>query len=263
MSSGHTGYRLASFLLSFPTVALRCLSASHCLLSLIIILELGIIYADDYSIEPDVKYQNASLFSLKWRRTTRKITDKTQGVTESYCDSIDCLPKNNTETSRLHQHSTELENNESLPMTSSSISPSTDEPSLLHDALFRATHHPAMSKQPAEADGELETAEDLVSLSSGTVTPKTWDKLDVTILGLFELTQGTESRPEGPSELEAAKLAIDRINQMDIVPKFRVKLLRNDTRVSWKFLCYINDRWNIFLNVSFSALLNRNYSDRS
>lgn len=58
------------------------------------------------------------------------------------------------------------------------------------------------------------------------------EKIEVTILGLFEMSQGTEARPEGPSELQAAKLAIDRINEMGILSRFRLRLVHNDTRVS-------------------------------
>ncbi|XP_051153184.1 uncharacterized protein LOC127276638 isoform X2 [Leptopilina boulardi] len=55
-------------------------------------------------------------------------------------------------------------------------------------------------------------------------------KVNVTILGLFELTQKNEPRPEGPSELQAAKLAIDKINQMELLPKFHLRLHHNDTQ---------------------------------
>lgn len=63
-------------------------------------------------------------------------------------------------------------------------------------------------------------------------------KLELTILGLFELTQShrdeSEARPEGPSELQAAKLAIDHINNKDILPKFKINLIYNDTKVNKK-----------------------------
>ncbi|KAK0166097.1 hypothetical protein PV328_004544 [Microctonus aethiopoides] len=58
------------------------------------------------------------------------------------------------------------------------------------------------------------------------------DILEITILGLFEMSQWGEARPEGPSELQAAKLAIERINEMGILSKFRLRLVHNDTRVS-------------------------------
>ncbi|XP_043471237.1 gamma-aminobutyric acid type B receptor subunit 2 isoform X2 [Leptopilina heterotoma] len=55
-------------------------------------------------------------------------------------------------------------------------------------------------------------------------------KVNLTILGLFELTQKNEPRPEGPSELQAAKLAIDKINQMELLPRFHLRLHHNDTQ---------------------------------
>ncbi|XP_024947332.1 uncharacterized protein LOC107274234 isoform X3 [Cephus cinctus] len=59
------------------------------------------------------------------------------------------------------------------------------------------------------------------------------DKINITILGLFELTQNSEARPEGPSELQAARLAVDRVNEMGILSKFRLQLIHNDT-MAWK-----------------------------
>lgn len=64
------------------------------------------------------------------------------------------------------------------------------------------------------------------------VTVKSTEKTNVTILGLFEMTQGTMPRPEGSSELEAAKLAVDRVNELDILKRFRLRLIYNDTKVS-------------------------------
>lgn len=63
------------------------------------------------------------------------------------------------------------------------------------------------------------------------------DKLELTILGLFELTEATEPRPDGPSELQAARLAVDRINEMGILPNIRLRLIHNDTRVREHFMC--------------------------
>lgn len=67
-------------------------------------------------------------------------------------------------------------------------------------------------------------------------------QLEVTILGLFELTQShqdeSEARPEGPSELQAAKLAIDHINNKAILPKFKINLIYNDTKVKIKYKIY-------------------------
>ncbi|XP_074108616.1 gamma-aminobutyric acid type B receptor subunit 3 [Cotesia typhae] len=56
------------------------------------------------------------------------------------------------------------------------------------------------------------------------------DKLEVTILGLFELSTGNEPRHEGLTELAAAQLAIDRVNQMEMLDNFRLRLIHNDTK---------------------------------
>ncbi|KAH0552056.1 hypothetical protein KQX54_004767, partial [Cotesia glomerata] len=56
------------------------------------------------------------------------------------------------------------------------------------------------------------------------------DKLEVTILGLFELSTGNEPRHEGLTELAAAQLAIDRVNQMNMLDNFRLRLIHNDTK---------------------------------
>lgn len=65
-------------------------------------------------------------------------------------------------------------------------------------------------------------------------------KVNVTILGLFELTQKNEPRPEGPSELQAAQLAIDKINQMELLPKFHLRLHHNDTQVNTYDISYFS-----------------------
>ncbi|XP_020287722.1 gamma-aminobutyric acid type B receptor subunit 1 isoform X2 [Pseudomyrmex gracilis] len=59
---------------------------------------------------------------------------------------------------------------------------------------------------------------------------KSMEKINITILGLFEMTRGTKVRPEGSSELEAAKLAVDRVNESDILKRFRLRLIYNDTK---------------------------------
>ncbi|CAL7934649.1 unnamed protein product [Xylocopa violacea] len=56
------------------------------------------------------------------------------------------------------------------------------------------------------------------------------EKINITILGLFEMTRGTEPRPEGPSELQAAKLAVERVNEMNLLSNFRLRLIYNDTK---------------------------------
>ncbi|XP_076226557.1 gamma-aminobutyric acid type B receptor subunit 3 isoform X3 [Nomia melanderi] len=56
------------------------------------------------------------------------------------------------------------------------------------------------------------------------------EKINITILGLFEMTRGLEPRPEGPSELQAAILAVEHVNKMNILSKFRLRLIYNDTK---------------------------------
>lgn len=60
---------------------------------------------------------------------------------------------------------------------------------------------------------------------------KSSEKINVTILGLFEMTRGSEPRPEGSSELQAARLAVERVNEMNVLSKFRLRLIHNDTKV--------------------------------
>lgn len=61
---------------------------------------------------------------------------------------------------------------------------------------------------------------------------KSIEKINITILGLFEMTHGAVPRPEGSSELQAAKLAVDRVNESDVLKHFRLRLIYNDTKVS-------------------------------
>ncbi|XP_061930542.1 uncharacterized protein LOC108000878 isoform X3 [Apis cerana] len=65
--------------------------------------------------------------------------------------------------------------------------------------------------------------------NNGTVV-KSSEKINVTILGLFEMTRGSEPRPEGSSELQAARLAVERVNEMNVLSKFRLRLIHNDTK---------------------------------
>lgn len=86
---------------------------------------------------------------------------------------------------------------------------------------------PTSTEEPEEEyDAELEAFVD------DNFDSRAEDKTDITILGLFELTQANEPRPEGPSELQAAKLAVERINQMGFLPRFNLRLVYNDTEVS-------------------------------
>ena len=76
-----------------------------------------------------------------------------------------------------------------------------------------------------------EDREEIEEVSVTVSNVKSSEKINVTILGLFEMTRGSEPRPEGPSELQAARLAVERVNEMNILSKFRLRLIHNDTKV--------------------------------
>lgn len=84
---------------------------------------------------------------------------------------------------------------------------------------------PAVKLESATRGGRMDIG---VTVSSA----KSMEKINITILGLFEMTHGAMPRPEGSSELQAAKLAVDRVNQLDISKYFRLRLIYNDTKVS-------------------------------
>lgn len=58
----------------------------------------------------------------------------------------------------------------------------------------------------------------------------------VTILGLFEMSTSAGERAEGRSELAAALLAIRHINQRKVLGEFQLRILTNDTKVSYLVL---------------------------
>ncbi|XP_028046146.2 gamma-aminobutyric acid type B receptor subunit 1 isoform X2 [Monomorium pharaonis] len=85
------------------------------------------------------------------------------------------------------------------------------------------------------ADSEFENATRNNSDSGAEIdvtvsSAKPTEKMNITILGLFEMTYGAVPRPEGASELQAAKLAVERVNELDILKRFRLRLIYNDTR---------------------------------
>ncbi|XP_046827402.1 gamma-aminobutyric acid type B receptor subunit 2 isoform X1 [Vespa crabro] len=57
-----------------------------------------------------------------------------------------------------------------------------------------------------------------------------FEKINVTILGLFEMTKGQAPRSDGLCELQAARLAVDHVNEMNILQKFHLRLIHNDTK---------------------------------
>ncbi|RZF44490.1 hypothetical protein LSTR_LSTR002263 [Laodelphax striatellus] len=52
----------------------------------------------------------------------------------------------------------------------------------------------------------------------------------VTILGLFELTDAAGRRPEGRSELQAANLAVQHVNQRRVLGNLTLGMITNDTK---------------------------------
>ncbi|XP_055386292.1 uncharacterized protein LOC129615216 [Condylostylus longicornis] len=52
----------------------------------------------------------------------------------------------------------------------------------------------------------------------------------IVILGLFELSTKYGKRPEGLSELGAAKMAVEHINKKNLLPGYTIELLTNDTQ---------------------------------
>ncbi|KAI8422802.1 hypothetical protein MSG28_006547, partial [Choristoneura fumiferana] len=60
--------------------------------------------------------------------------------------------------------------------------------------------------------------------------PKSTSNRIVSILGLFELSVGESPRAEGASELAAAQLAVQHVNQRALLPGYRLHLITNDTK---------------------------------
>jgi hypothetical protein len=54
----------------------------------------------------------------------------------------------------------------------------------------------------------------------------------ITVLGLFDMTTRSGERPEGRSELAAARLAIRHINERQLLAGYRLEIITNDTKVS-------------------------------
>jgi hypothetical protein len=54
----------------------------------------------------------------------------------------------------------------------------------------------------------------------------------ITVLGLFDMTTRTGERPEGRSELAAARLAVRHINERQLLAGYQLELITNDTKVS-------------------------------
>ena len=54
----------------------------------------------------------------------------------------------------------------------------------------------------------------------------------ITVLGLFDMTTRVGERPEGRSELAAARLAVRHINERQLLADYQLELITNDTKVS-------------------------------
>nr|XP_012222335.1 PREDICTED: uncharacterized protein LOC105672169 [Linepithema humile] len=89
----------------------------------------------------------------------------------------------------------------------------------------------AATSNTVDSDTENATRNDSdVGIDVTVPSAKSIEKTNITILGLFEMTHGTVPRQEGSSELEAAKLAVDRVNELNILKRFRLRLIYNDTK---------------------------------
>jgi hypothetical protein len=59
------------------------------------------------------------------------------------------------------------------------------------------------------------------------------DRLErITVLGLFDMTTRTGERPEGRSEMAAARLAVHHINERQLLAGYQLELITNDTKVT-------------------------------
>ncbi|XP_014468350.1 PREDICTED: uncharacterized protein LOC106741151 [Dinoponera quadriceps] len=97
------------------------------------------------------------------------------------------------------------------------------------DEKFATTTDDITELESATRDGDDSSGETMdtgVTVSSA----KSIDKINITILGLFEMTRGAMPRPEGSSELQAAKLAVDHVNEFNVSKYFQLRLIYNDTK---------------------------------
>ncbi|XP_011878482.1 PREDICTED: uncharacterized protein LOC105567863 [Vollenhovia emeryi] len=110
--------------------------------------------------------------------------------------------------------------------------PGTDVPEG-HLSVIESTPDERLAVTSNVTGSELEKATRDKNFSDGTARISSAEpiaKINVTILGLFEMTHRVSSRPEGASELQAAKLAVERVNELDILKRFRLRLIYNDTK---------------------------------
>ncbi|KAI4501485.1 hypothetical protein M0802_003362 [Mischocyttarus mexicanus] len=122
--------------------------------------------------------------------------------------------------------------------TTDDVSSNVDIVSTIKSTIFPIlTSTSAIEKDPpfrenVERVVDIEETVTRIKEDEYTVTDRSvFEKINVTILGLFEMTRGQEPRSEGPTEFQAAKLAVDRINEMNILNKFYLRLIHNDTKL--------------------------------
>ncbi|CAG9129175.1 unnamed protein product [Plutella xylostella] len=66
--------------------------------------------------------------------------------------------------------------------------------------------------------------------SSDKAEPPPQSPRTISILGLFELSVGARPRPDGRSELAAARLAVSHVNRRNLLPGYALTLVTNDTK---------------------------------
>lgn len=111
-----------------------------------------------------------------------------------------------------------------LDMSSTGVKSSTEKlattPNITYSDFENVT-----KKDKNDSDGRVE-----IDVTEPSIRPI--EKTNITILGLFEMTNGAEPRLEGSCELQAAKLAVERVNESNVLKRFRLRLIYNDTKVS-------------------------------
>ncbi|XP_070150184.1 uncharacterized protein Gaba-b-r3 isoform X2 [Polyergus mexicanus] len=110
-----------------------------------------------------------------------------------------------------------------LPDTSSSGIKSSSEKLAVTPNITYGDFENVTKKDKNDSDGRVEI--DVTVPSARSI-----EKTNITILGLFEMTYGTVPRLEGSCELQAAKLAVERVNELDVLKRFRLQLIYNDTK---------------------------------
>lgn len=100
-----------------------------------------------------------------------------------------------------------------------------------NDTFYNVSYREFEDKFDFEADNELYLQ--YTNLTEPELVERNEESDVIYILGLFELSTKWGSRVEGESEVIAARLAVDHINSLNILPGYELRLLVNDTRVSF------------------------------